>query len=69
MKYYDIEPMCSKTGGLRGCPHDGLGCTGGERCSINSADHKVSARAFNASQFGPDFVCAKREHALLRQER
>lgn len=62
MKYHEIEPMCRPRSGVRGCPHDGLGCTGGERCSINRPDKH--AAAFNASQFGPDFYCVKRANAL-----
>lgn len=67
MRYRDVEPMCrpdrralrpGQT--MRGCPHDGLGCTGGAKCSINSDDPKVAAKAYNAEVFGPDFICAKR---------
>lgn len=67
MRYSDIEPMCrpdrralrpGQT--MRGCPHDLLGCTGGERCSINSPNSRIAARAYNADAYGPDFVCAKR---------
>lgn len=67
MKYFQIEPMCRpdrrflRLGqSLRGCPHDGLGCTGGDKCSINSSDGAVSGRAYNADRYGPDFVCQKR---------
>ena len=64
MKYSDIETMCRPIGrGVRGCPHDGLGCTGGEKCSINSRDPAVSGNAWNATQFGPDFICGKRQQA------
>lgn len=61
MRYSDVERMCKPRGMVRGCPHDGLGCTGGERCSINSRDPEVQSRAWQAVEFGPDFRCAKRE--------
>lgn len=61
MRYYEIAPMCRPTGMVRACPFDGLGCIGGERCSINSRDDAVSYRAYTASEYGPDFVCRKRE--------
>ena len=59
MRYYEIEPMC-KPIGTRGCPHDGLGCTGSEECSINSRDPRKAQKAFEADRYGPDFICAKR---------
>lgn len=73
MKYYQIEKMCriSHTGyssWRRGCPHDGLACIGGEKCSINSKDAEVHSKAFNADVFGPDFHCVKREAAKRREE-
>ena len=53
MRYLEIEPMCRPLGvGVRGCPYDGLGCTGGDRCSINSTDTRTAAHAFNASKYG-----------------
>jgi hypothetical protein len=65
MKYHQIEPMCRpanvRTGQfLRGCPFDGLGCIGGERCSINSRDPVTASLAYNADKYGPDFICIKR---------
>lgn len=65
MKYWQIEPMCRPLSGARGCPHDGLGCTG-TKCSIN--DPRNSFKAYNASQYGPDFFCQKRATAIRRQE-
>jgi len=67
MKYHEIAPMCRPSGGVRGCPHDGLGCIGGEKCSINSPDAHVSSKAFNAGIFGPDFICQKRLSAIKRK--
>lgn len=64
MKYHEIEPMCKPFGGVRGCPHDGLGCTGGTECSINSSDRKVAYAAYTAHEFGPAFRCAKRERFI-----
>lgn len=61
MRYIDIELMCKPRGMVRGCPHDGLGCTGGERCSINSLDESVRERARQATEYGPDFHCAKHQ--------
>ncbi len=67
MRYFDIAPMCRPVGPfVRGCPHDGLGCTGGKRCSINSEDGRVSTRAYNADRYGPDFICAKRLDARTK---
>ena len=68
MKYHDIEPMCKPRGNLRGCPHDGLGCTGGDKCSINSKDHDTQQRAWAADKFGQDFICQKREFAKQKKE-
>lgn len=66
MKYYDIEPMCRPRGiGIRGCPHDGLGCPYGELCSINSPDARERFRAYNAGSYA-EFVCHKRNVALKR---
>jgi len=66
MRYYEIEPMCRPVGwGIRGCPFNGLGCTYGARCSINSSDPRVSARAYNADRYGPDFRCERRERARV----
>lgn len=62
MKYSEIAPMCKPRGGVRGCPHDGLGCTGGEKCSINSKNEQVQFRAWEATKFGPDFICQKRKY-------
>lgn len=59
MRYCDIEPMCKPRGMVRGCPHDGLGCVGGPRCSINREDSRD--RAWVATNFGPDFCCVKHE--------
>lgn len=68
MRYCDIEPMCRpdrrflRSGEtMRGCPQDGLGCTGGDKCSINSKDPAVAARAYNADVYGPHFVCVKHQ--------
>jgi len=66
MRYHEIVPMCWPAGAVRACPFDGLGCTRGERCSINSRDEAVSYRAFVADRYGPDFVCRKRETARKR---
>ena len=68
MKYADIEPMCHRYGhGLRGCPWDGLGCTGGQNCSINRGG-AVGARAYNATEYGPDFECHKRNRLLAPKD-
>ncbi len=66
MKYQEISRLCRPLGGVRGCPHDGLGCTGAEKCSINSADKEVRTRAWTAGEYGPDFVCQKRQNTLRR---
>lgn len=72
MKYHKIEPMCrihhAGYGSRRGCPHDGLGCIGGDKCSINSKDGETRSKARNADKYGPDFHCVKRESAKLREE-
>jgi hypothetical protein len=60
MKYYQIEPMCHPRGGVRGCPHDGLGCTGGNECSINNKNPIIQSRAYNADMYGSNFICQKR---------
>ena len=67
MRYSEIEQMCRPDRRflkpwqtMRGCPHDGLGCTGGKVCSINSDDPATAQRAYNAGIYGPHFVCAKR---------
>jgi hypothetical protein len=74
MKYADLEPMCRidrrglRSGqAMRGCPHDGLGCIGGARCSINSPDARVAGRAYNATHYGPDFFCYKRACAAAEK--
>lgn len=63
MKYSEIREMCRPRGGVPGCPHDGLGCPYGEDCSINSQDPEIRGKAWNATVFGPDFICQKRLHA------
>lgn len=70
MRYSEIVGMCRPEGGLRGCPWDGLGCTGGQKCSINRGGSDFQ-RAWNANKYGSDFVCAKRERAgeILDRER
>ena len=67
VKYSDIERMCRPVGRVRGCPHDGLGCTGGERCSINDPDATVRAHAWVADKYGPAFVCVKHQAVAGRK--
>lgn len=71
MRYHEVNRLCRpdrRAGpiGMMGCPYDGLGCTGGEKCSINSTAWGVSQRAYNAEKYGPDFICQKRESAKAR---
>jgi hypothetical protein len=67
MRYCDIEPMYRPTGvALRGCLPDGLGCTGGKRCSFNSDDPEVQHGAWTADGYCPDFHCVKRASAENR---
>ena len=68
-RYCDIEGMCRPQGSAgryppRGCPYDGLGCTGESKCSINSDDAKVRAKAWVADRYGTDLVCAKWLHHM-----
>lgn len=60
-RYCDIVSLCRPSNGVRGCPHDGLGCVGGEKCSINSPDDEARRKAWVADRFGRDFYCVKRE--------
>jgi hypothetical protein len=65
MRYSDIEPMCRPIGGVRGCPHDGLGCVGGNTCWINSTNPTLQSRAWQAKTYD-DFYCVKRITAILK---
>lgn len=68
MRYCDLEELCRPVGvGVRGCPHDGLGCTGGEKCGINSPDERVRTRAWTATTYA-DFTCQKRLAAKTRND-
>jgi hypothetical protein len=61
MNYREISLMCKPRGGVAACPHDGLGCTGGNKCWINDPLHRQ--QALNAETWA-DFKCAKRERAI-----
>lgn len=66
--YGNLRPSMRPVGTTVGCPHDGLGCTGGQKCSINSADDAVRLRAWNATEYGRDFKCAKHEWHSKRSD-
>lgn len=65
MNYSHIAQMCKPRGPVAACPHDGLGCTGGQKCWINNKETRN--RALSAETWA-DFKCAKREHHLKIQQ-
>ncbi len=65
MKYHQIERMCRpnntrETISTRGCFFDGLGCTGGNDCSIHNDPH-----AFNKDI--SELICWKQQNRLRKQ--
>lgn len=63
MRYGEIARMCRPVGGVPGCPFDGLGCAH-MACSVHSRGEDVRDRAWDATEYGPDFHCVKREHHI-----